>query len=355
MAAIESGVLDLTDDDRQYSGSRFADVADALFANSYQSIWGAPGEAPLPVHPVTLRSLSRGLLPTGNLLRAASERTLDSRADLRWGQDRKGFRRLLHPNGICLVGRWEISEPTLYTGYFAGGSTALAIGRYSTCCTETRRGHTRSLALVGKLFPTIDAAHPTPLETANFITQEDIGGASTEYVNDAELRNAPDTTASMRGGALPILLTTGLVFNSVDRQPSIRQLYPIAELGKPAALPTQAPEFLRLPVDERQPRIPGDELDFRDEIMAQIFDPGDPVPKRTLTFAIEVSDDGETHGTALKQQRTIRNWRRIGSLVFDTAVVSYNGDFVLHFAHPTWRTNRNDPSTATRVEGRKVR
>ena len=241
MADPESGILDLTHDDRQYSGSRFADVVDALFANPYQKVWGAPGEAPLPVHPVTLRSLSRGLLPTGSLLRVASERTLDSRADLRWGPDRKGFRRLLHPNGICLVGRWEITEPTLYTGYFAGGSTALAIGRYSTCCTETRRGHARSLALVGKLFPTVDAAHQAPLETANFITQEDIGGGRTEYVNDAELRNAPDTTATMRGGALPILLTTGLVFNRVDQQPSIRQLYPIAEMGSPPVSPRRHP------------------------------------------------------------------------------------------------------------------
>lgn len=355
MAVIDSGLFDVTDDDRQYAGSRFADVVDALFANPYQQIWGAPGAAPLPVYPVTLRSLSQGLAPTGNLLRAASERTLDSRADLRWGPERKGFRRLLHPNGICLVGRWEITQPTPYTGYFAGGSTALAIGRYSTCCTETKRGHRRSLALVGKLFPTIDAGHPMPLETANFITQEDIGGARTAYVNDAELRNAPDTTATMRGGALPVLLTTGLVFNRVDRQPSIRQLYPVAELGKPADLPTQAPEFLRLPVDERQPRIPGDGLDFRDEIMAQIFDPGDPIPKRTLTFAIEVSDEGETHGPALKQRRTIRNWQRIGRLVFDNAVVSYNGDFVLHFAHPRWRTNRNDPSTTVRTARRDAR
>jgi hypothetical protein len=28
---------------------------------------------------------------------------------------------------------------------------------------------------------------------------------------------------------------------------------------------------------------------------------------------------------------------------------------VVHFNHPTWRANRNDPSTATRISGRKVR
>jgi hypothetical protein len=76
-------------------------------------------------------------------------------------------------------------------------------GRYSTCCTETRRGHTRSLALVGKLFPTTDSNHAQPLSTASFITQQDIAGEHTDYINDAELRNAPDVHAWRRGsGAL---------------------------------------------------------------------------------------------------------------------------------------------------------
>ena len=50
-----------------------------------------------------------------------------------------------------------------------------------------------------------------------------------------------------------------------------------------------------------------------------------------------------------------KNWKRIGALVFDNAVVSYNGDRVIHFSHPKWREDRNDPSTAARVDGRLVR
>jgi hypothetical protein len=42
-------------------------------------------------------------------------------------------------------------------------------------------------------------------------------------------------------------------------------------------------------------------------------------------------------------------------MTFDRAVASYNGDHVLHFSHPTFRTDRNDPATATRVDGKKVR
>ena len=176
-----------------------------------------------------------------------------------------------------------------------------------------------------------------------------------EYINDIELRNAPDTTASRRAAGAALLLKVGLTFGDVDREPSIRQLYPIAELGKPEGTPTRAPEFMRLLVAEHQPRIPGADLDFRDEVMAQIFDRGDPAPKRTLTFHIEVTDEGETSGPAFAEKRTFRGWRRIGALTFDNAVISYNADFVIHFRHPTWREDRNDPRTATRVDGKKVR
>jgi hypothetical protein len=251
---------------------------------------------------------------------------------------------------------WRITEDTPYSGYFRNGSQALVIGRYSTSCTETRRGRIRSLSMVGKLFPTTDPHHATPLGTASFITQEDIGGSNTMYFNDVELRNAPDTTVSRRGvTGFPLLLRVGLTFRKVDQQPSIRQLYPIAELGKPAGEPTRAPQFMRLLVARDQPRIQGIDLDFRDEIMAQIFDRGDPFPKRTLTFDIEVTDEGQTTGPAAKERRTFQNWRKIGALVYDNAVISYNGDSVIHFSHPTWREDRNDPATATRINGKKVR
>jgi hypothetical protein len=349
MATSEFGPQQFTDEDRGYAGSRFKEVVDAIFANPYQRVWGAQGEPPLPVGKVTLTSLLQGGFAN------ASARTLDSGADLRWGPDGKGFRRLVHPNGVCLIGKWQITEDTGLSGYFEKGREALVIGRYSTCCTETRRGKLRSLALVGKLFPTVDPDHPTPLRTANFITQEDLGGSYTEFINDVELRNAPDTTLSRRGVGAPTLLTIGLIFGRVDAQPSIRQLYPVAELGKPPEEPTRAPEFMRLVMSQDQPRILGEELDFRDEVMSQIFDRGDPRPKRTLTFTVEVTDEGVTSGPAVHERRTFQNWRPIGSLKFSNAVISYNGDCVIHFSHPTWRTDRNDPSSATRINGVKVR
>lgn len=343
------GTPQMTDEDRAYGGSRYREVVDALFANPYQRVWGGSGEPELPVYEVTFPIVA------SPQFHQATERTVDSGADLRWGPDRKGSRRIVHPNGICLMGHWQVSEETDYSGYFAKGKTALVVARYSTCCTETRRGHTRSLSMVGKLYPSTDPDHAAPLHTANFMTQDDIGGVDTDFINDVELRNAPNTTVSRRGTGAPTLLATGLTFMKVDKQPTIRQLYAIAELGKPAGEPTRAPEFMRLVVAADQPRIAGDALDFRDEIMAQIFDREDSTPKRKLTFSIDLTDEGETNGPATEERRTFRNWRRVGTLTFDNAVISYNGDFVLHFNHPTWREDRNDPATATRVNGKKVR
>ena len=357
MADAEEGAEAFASEDASYNGSRFRDVVDALFANPYQQVWGREGEPPLPVVDVTLQSVFGGLLSRLKSPRfeRAAERTLDSGADLRWGPDRKGFRRLLHPNGVCLVGRWQITEATPYSGYFSSGREALVVARYSSGATGQRRGQLRSLALVGKLFPTTDPDHAAPLRTANFITQEDIAGAWTESLNAAELRNAPDVTVFRRGPAALLLIKIASVFRHVDKQPTMRQVYPIAELGKPAGEPTRAPEFMRLLAAAGQPVIAGTDLDIRDEVMAHIFDKGDPAPKRTLAFDIEVTDEGVTSGTAFRVRRTFSNWRRIGRLAFDNAVVSYNGDAVIHFSHPTWREDRNDPSTATRVNGVKVR
>jgi hypothetical protein len=135
----------------------------------------------------------------------------------------------------------------------------------------------------------------------------------------------------------------------VDKKANLRQVYPIAELGKPLDEPTRAPAFMRLLVASDQSRIEGENLDFRDEVMAQIFDKGDPVPKRKLTFHIEVTDEGTTRDILGFVRRTFKNWRRIGKLTFDNAVVSYNGDFVIHFNHPGWREDRNNPATTNRV------
>jgi hypothetical protein len=100
---------------------------------------------------------------------------------------------------------------------------------------------------------------------------EDIAGTYTGYINDAELRNAPDVTFWRQ----PSLVIPATVFILLDKKASLRQVYPIAELGKPLDESTRAPEFMRLLVASDQPRIEGEKLDVRDEVLGQIFDKGE--------------------------------------------------------------------------------
>src|SRR4051794_28468738 len=110
MGEPDFGAEGMTDADRAYAGSRFSDVVEALLENPYQQVWGRAGEPPLPMHQLPLGRVLEGIAShtTGYLFRKATERAVDSDADLRWGANRKGFLRLLHPNGVCLVGRWHI-------------------------------------------------------------------------------------------------------------------------------------------------------------------------------------------------------------------------------------------------------
>lgn len=346
------GFEGVSPEDQQYNGSRYQEVKAALFANTYYLTWAGATEPPLPTYGVRLRYALAGLFSRykGWRFQQASDRSIDSRADLRWGSDGLGFRRILHPNGVGLCGRWEIDATaggTPYTGYFQAGSRALVIGRYSVCCTETRSGHSRSLSLVGKMYPTLDEHHAAPLRPASFITQEDLGGSTSYAISDVELRNAPDVTPWRRGAGIAVFLLTAFVLSRTDRQNAVRQLYEIAELGKRPDEPTRAPEFMRLLAEPDRGATPAPNVDFRNEILGRLYEPDDPKPRHTLTFAIEVSDSGDRRGL-LRRRWHISEWRRIGRLVFHEAAASYNGDFVLHFPHPAWRDDRNDKSTVVR-------
>ena len=190
------GPEDVTHDDEAYQGSTYAEVRQAIFANAYYRTWGTPGDPPLPVYATSLRRALSGVLTFGGKWRfgAAARRTVASHADLRRGPDGLGFRRIVHPNGVCLTGVWEIDDTVpgpSYSGYFRPASRALIVARYSVCCTETRRGRSRSLSMVGKLFPTTDPDHTDRLRTANFITQEDLGGSRSTDIGEVETPQRP--------------------------------------------------------------------------------------------------------------------------------------------------------------------
>jgi hypothetical protein len=285
--------------------------------------------------------------------RLAAIRILDSAADLRWGEDGRGFRRLVRPHGVCVTGVWEITADNPYSGYFQNGSRGLVIARISAGVTMTLRGPRRSYGLVLKLYPTVDENHEALLRPANIILPDDLGGTTAPRLTGVQLTNAPNVTGLNRGNEIPVLLKEGMVFELVDRKASMRQVYPIAELGKPPGEATRAPQFLRLQASPGQPAV--EEDDVRNEVLGHLFDKGNPAPQRTLRFDISVSEAGKRLSLGLFQRQTILNWQTVGQVTFDNGVASYNGDFVIHFRHPSWRKDRNDPGTAMREGGRKVR
>lgn len=350
------GDQETTDEDRSYKGSRYAEVRQALYANPYRD--GASGQAagPLPMFQSTIRNAWLGTIHPPAYLKQASARTVDTHADLRWGADGKGYRRILAPNGICVLGSWEITADTPYTGYFQKGSRGLTIGRLSSDGNETKRGQRRSISLGMKIYPTTDPNHPTPLIPASVIVQEDLGGMHTDYMNDAELRNMPSVHAYRRGIHVLVMLRAATYFVPIDKVPDARQLFEIAELGKPSGTPTRCPDHLLLKMKPGQRRIDGAGLDFRDEVYAHIFkNPTDPSPTGSMEYDIFVSDTARTIGFPGFKKVVVSDWRAIGTMRFTEAICSYNGDHVIHFHHPGWRDNKNDPSTAVRSNESRVR
>jgi hypothetical protein len=118
------GIEAITDEDRAYAGSRFSDVREAVFANPYQRTWGADGERPLPVHPITLSSLLYGILPFGPpyVFRQATERAVDpvaktsrrcSRRCRRWKGPHDGYAlgADLQPSSQPTARRLRIGSP----------------------------------------------------------------------------------------------------------------------------------------------------------------------------------------------------------------------------------------------------
>jgi hypothetical protein len=332
----------------------YEEVYKAVFSEPYYGrAWKGPER--LPVYKQTLTNLIQGLFsfktPLG-LLAAAAHRTVKSRADLRWGKDGTGVRRLLHPNGICLAGMWriDVAPPgTAYTGYFAQGAEGRIIARYSTGGSQPRGGHHRSLSLVGKIYPPAGAKNVAGAP-ANFFTQQDLATTFSNSIRDGILTNSPPVTPLNRGKDIFQLLWFSIVLTIADTRITERQLYEIAELGKPSSQPTSCPRFMRLTVADETPRSDGLGTDFRDEILSILYDPGDPFPSsRQLIFDIAVSDTGKKHRFAGVEWLTDQLWTRIGRITFTEAVASYNGDFVIHFPHPPWRNDRNVPDSVARA------
>ena len=147
-----------------------------------------------------------------------------------------------------------------------------------------------------------------------------------------------------------------IAFKGVDSHKTERQLYEIAEAGEDihaAGWKTRTPRYMQLKI--KSPAVTSDSStdDFRDDVLTQIYDRGIFGKKRPLVFKIEVSDTGLMRGWFTKTL-VGTTWDEIGEIEFTEAVASYDGDFVIHFHHPSWRADRNDPESVARLDKTEI-
>lgn len=282
--------------------------------NSFSSIWQqvASDEYVLPRNEISFGYiLNWGI----NEIRASAKRTLSDHSDIL-----PQFTKLVHPNGVCLSGKWRIITDNPYGGHFKQGSEAFIITRASVAFNKTTRGHQRAFGFAGKLFPTTDS--DDVVKTANFFLIDNLGGTRAEHYTGVAMTNEPDssiTLAVIRHLIYSIKLA--VTFGMADSNPGIRQLYEVSYLGEANTSTVRTPRWMRVQALQGQT---ANAADFRDELNVDAHG-------GEIKFSISVASSQDTHGR--------KNWTEIGEIILDASVVSNSCDHRLHFHHPKWKSN----------------
>ena len=280
-----------------YQGSSVDDVWSEITKKPYKE---------LTQKKVTLKSFFS--YAKENLLAKSANRTVETKEDII-----PYFNKLLHPNGICLRGKWNITKSNPYTGYFKKGSEAYIISRASTTISNTKRGKFRGFGLAGKIFPTLDTDEK--VKTANFFQIDNLIGTYAKRYSDVTLTNEPELAPPISLGVVALTrigLAVNKALSSADSNPGLRQVYSISELGLQANDKVNTPKYLATSIDSSQ--VKSDRKDFRDELIDHMAMNGD------IRFNIKVSEDK-------------KNWKSIGYISFDDIISSEACDHRLHFHH----------------------
>lgn len=333
-----------------YSGSSFAEVKSIIESNNTYYPQNADSEiktqiddemkvysrGEIPAYEISaLKMISLGLGKIKYNLQERAKKTLIEKDDYY-----ERLEKLVHPNGICFTGDWEITEANPYTGYFAQGKKALFVGRASAVGTETRADQVRGFGFAGKIFPTLDSNEK--VATSNFFTVDVIPGKKRELYSETELTNEPETDITaiplMAGYQLGILnpvtltkisvklaeivnllatVTFSLKFAKPDgkENPGFRPLYPVAQAGLNPSANYKAPNWIKINFAKDNTKMTG--ADFRRELSIQ--------NGQTKTLEVSVGDN--------KSKGTIQ-WQKIGKITLKDSFISYGCDRRLHFAHP---------------------
>jgi len=284
-----------------------------LTKHSFQNVWEEVASAPYKTLPQDSISFGKLFTFSKNIILSDAKRTLTEHSDIR-----KPFDKLVHPNGICLKGVWEITQANPYSGYFKNGTHALIIARASSAMTQTKRGEIRAFGLAGKIFPTNNKDKINIEHTANFFVIDDLGGTDAAHYTDVVLSNEPQmSTTSEVLKNLFYALKVAKAFGDADAHPNIRQLYEISELDEKVKSKSITPKWMKITAKKGQTV---DAEDFRDEFIM--------TKGRKMVFNVSV---------ASKENNGEKEWKEIGTITFDTAIASMSCDHRLHFHHPIWR------------------
>lgn len=331
MAIVLFGHSALSDSALVSSGIEYA-------GSSYESVWNKLSEEQYSVFP------HHRIVSAGTLKSVASvlmNATLDNRNDFRPRRV-----KLVHANGICLSGKWEIESETPYSGYFQKGSQALVIARASVTQDYVDLHEYRAFGLAVKLFPTLDARED--VYTSNLFSVDTIEGQKNLHFVDSMMTNQiPDfdflnIKALVRlATRLPFLVTFNNMSKDADtgpenRNPLLRRTLQVASAGI-------SKEFSAVKMQERLPSYK--DLSQQGQIKEPTWLAFKPmnvsIRSRESDFRNEIIDvvrkNGEFKYSVMAADEKINNqkvWSKIGTITFKEVVASLPCDQDLHFHHP---------------------
>ncbi len=283
-------------------------------SNQFKAVWDQIKSDPVKKLPQVKVSYSKLAARGKNIILSDAKRTLESNADIL-----PQFEKLAHPNGICFKGTWNITAPNKYSGYFRKDTNALIIVRASSALSNTKSGELRSFGFAGKIFPTTNPLKTNLESTANFFLIDDLGGTRAKHYTDVSMTNTPPATITsevFKNFLYAAKLAS--TFSKSDKNPKIRQVYEISELGEKENKTVITPRWMKVKALSGQTV---DQADFRNELS---------INNKNLVFKISVASE------IIKGKK---NWLDIGLITLDSSVISNSCDHRLHFHHPKWRSN----------------
>lgn len=279
-----------------YNGSSPKEVWEQITSDTYNEI---------PTERITLSKVYK------KIFNRASETVNDQEDIIPY------FNKLLHTNGVCMLGKWKVDQENPYSGYFKKGSEAITIARASTTLSGVKRGEKRGFAMALKLFPTKNEQDTNLYKTAQIFTIDTLAGNKLSHYSKSAMTNSPKTGFTFNAALAAIV---GVAFTKADKNPNIRQLYQVAELGELDPGKAITPRYIKIQADQNM--IKSNKRDFRDELI-------DTLKANTyLKFIISVSKDK-------------KEFQRIGSVTFSEIAASESCDHRLHFHHLKFRDDIN--------------